>query len=100
MEIKDSLLPTSVTYSGEFLSSDAKIPTLFEINESSSNNVADEGIMSRDGDKGLAPTSWGLLMNLAPVRGSYLEFYCGASPANDMRPLQGQKRELMSCGER
>lgn len=53
MEIKDSLLPTSVTYSGEFLSSDAKIPTLFEINESPSNNVADEGIMSRDGDKGL-----------------------------------------------
>ena len=37
-------------------------------------------------------------MNLAPVRGSYLESYCGASPANDMRPLQGQKRELMSCG--
>ena len=56
MEIKDSLLPTSVTYSGEFLSSDAKIPTLFEINESSSNNVADEGIMSRDGDKGLEET--------------------------------------------
>ena len=53
MEIKDSLLPTSVTYSGEFLSSDAKIPTLFEINEGSSKNVADEGIMFRDGDMGL-----------------------------------------------
>ena len=39
-------------------------------------------------------------MNLAPVRGSYLDKCCGASPANDMRPLQGQKRELMSCGER
>lgn len=50
MEIKDSLLPTSVTYSGEFLSSDAKIPTLFEINEAYSKNVADEGIMFRDGD--------------------------------------------------
>lgn len=50
MEIKDSLLPTSVTYSGEFLSSDAKIPTLFEINEDYSKNVADEGIMFRDGD--------------------------------------------------
>ena len=50
MEIKDSLLPTSVTYSGEFLSSDAKIPTLFEINESSSENVADEDLMFRDGD--------------------------------------------------
>ena len=37
-------------------------------------------------------------MNLAPVRGSYLESCCGASPANDMRPLQGQQRELMSCG--
>ena len=42
MEIKDSLLPTSVTYSGEFLSSDAKIPTLFEINESSSKNIDDD----------------------------------------------------------
>ena len=50
MEIKDSLLPTSVTYSGEFLSSDAKIPTLFEINEGYSKNVADEGIMFRDGE--------------------------------------------------
>ena len=49
MEIKDSLLPTSVTYSGEFLSSDAKIPTLFEINEGYSKNVADEGIMFSDG---------------------------------------------------
>lgn len=56
MEIKNSLLPTSVTYSGEFLSLDAKIPTLFEINESSSNNVADEGIMFRDGDMGLEET--------------------------------------------
>lgn len=56
MEIKDSLLPTSVTYSGEFLSSEAKIPTLFEINESSSENVADEGILFRDGDMGLEET--------------------------------------------
>ena len=31
-------------------------------------------------------------MNLAPVRGSYFECYCGASPANDMRPFQGQRR--------
>ena len=37
-------------------------------------------------------------MNLAPVRGSYLDRCCGASPAHDMRPLQGQQRELMSCG--
>ncbi len=50
MEIKGSLLPTSVTYSGESLSSDAKIPTMFDIGESSSENVADEGIMFRDGD--------------------------------------------------
>lgn len=56
MEIKDSLLPTSVTYSGEFLSSDAKIPTLFEINEGYSKNVADKGIMFRDGDMGLEET--------------------------------------------
>ena len=39
-------------------------------------------------------------MNLAPVRGSYLDRCYGASPAHDMRPLQGQQRELMSCGER
>ena len=50
--------------------------------------------------EGFAPTSWGRLMNLAPVRGSYLESYCEASPANDMRPLQGQKLESMSCGRR
>ena len=56
MEIKDPLLPTSVTYSGEFLSSDAKIPTLFEISESSFKNVADGGIMFRDGDMGLEET--------------------------------------------
>jgi N12 class adenine-specific DNA methylase len=56
MEIKDSLLPTSVTYSGEFLSSDAKIPTLFDINESSSKNVADGGIMFRNDDIGLEET--------------------------------------------
>ena len=37
-------------------------------------------------------------MNLAPVRGTYLDRYCGASPAHNMRPLQGQQRELMSCG--
>ena len=43
MEIKASLLPTSVTYSGEFLSSGAKIPRLFEINESSSENTEDGG---------------------------------------------------------
>ena len=50
MEIRQSLLPTSVTYSGESLSLDAKIPPLFDINEVSDENVADEGIMFRDGD--------------------------------------------------
>ena len=49
MEIKDSLLPTSVTYSGESLSSDAKIPPLFENGKVSDENLADEGIMFRDG---------------------------------------------------
>ena len=39
-------------------------------------------------------------MNLAPEGGSYLETYCGASPANDMRPLQGQQRESMNDGGR
>lgn len=50
MEIKRSLLPTSVTYSGEFLSSDAKIPPLFETNNISDENVADNDIKFRDGD--------------------------------------------------
>ena len=49
MEIRQSLLPTSVTYSGESLSLDAKIPPLFDINEVSDENVADEGIMFSDG---------------------------------------------------
>lgn len=49
MEIKQSLLPTSVTYSGEFLSSGAKIPTLFDIDGVSDENVADDGVMFRDG---------------------------------------------------
>ena len=51
-EIKASLHTTPET-SGEFLSSDAKIPTMFDINESSSENVADEGVMFRDGEVGL-----------------------------------------------
>ena len=33
MEITKSLLPTSVTYSGESLSSDAKIPNLLELEQ-------------------------------------------------------------------
>ena len=36
-------------------------------------------------------------MNLAPVRGSYLDRYCGASPANDMRPFQGQSPPLLAA---
>lgn len=47
MEIKDSLLPTSVTYSGEFLSSDAKIPTLFEINKIPGGKVSEDGLLYR-----------------------------------------------------
>ena len=39
MEIKRSLLPTSVTYSGATPSLDAKIPTLFEINNNNAENV-------------------------------------------------------------
>ena len=50
MEIKRSLLPTSVTYSGEFLSSGAKIPPLFESSNNSGENVVDNGIKFRDGD--------------------------------------------------
>ena len=36
-------------------------------------------------------------MNLAPVRGSYLESYCGASPAHDMRPFQGQSPATLAA---
>lgn len=43
MEIKSSLLPTSVTYSGESLSSSAKIPTFFE------NSKIEEDYSVRDG---------------------------------------------------
>lgn len=43
MEIKNSLLPTSVTYSGESLSSRAKIPTFFE------NSKFEEDYSVRDG---------------------------------------------------
>lgn len=48
-EIKTSLHTTSET-SGEFLSSAAKIPTMFDIGESSSESVSDTDIMFRDGD--------------------------------------------------
>ena len=51
MEIKDSLLPTSVTYSSEFLSSDAKVPTMFEINESSAENIAGKGTLQTAAQK-------------------------------------------------
>ncbi len=49
-EIKASLHTTSEA-SGESLSSDAKIPTMFDINKRSSENVEDEDTsMYRDGD--------------------------------------------------
>ena len=47
--------------------------------------------------EGLAPTSWGRFMNLAPVRGSYLDRCCGASPAHDMRPFQGQSPATLAA---
>lgn len=50
MEIEKSLLPTSVTYSGESLSSDAKIPTLFQNPNTEGGNQSDD-ILFRDGDK-------------------------------------------------
>ena len=50
MEITDSLLPTSVTYSGEFLSSGAKLPNLFDIQKDLDENVAEDDIFFRDGD--------------------------------------------------
>ena len=51
MEITQSLLPTSVTYSGEFLSSDAKIPDLFESGKVWDEKVSDnEELLFRDGD--------------------------------------------------
>ena len=50
MEITDSLLPTSVTYSGEFLSSGAKFPNLFDIQKDLDENVEEDDILYRDGD--------------------------------------------------
>ena len=49
MEITDSLLPTSVTYSGEFLSSGAKLPNLFDIQKDLDENVEEDDIFFRDG---------------------------------------------------
>ena len=50
MEIKQSLLPTSVTYSGETLSSDAKIPSLFELSKDNTENLSESDDLFRDGD--------------------------------------------------
>lgn len=49
MEIKQTLLPTSVTYSGESLSA-AKIPYLFETNKDNGQNLSDGDELFRDGD--------------------------------------------------
>lgn len=49
MEIKQTLLPTSVTYSGESLSA-AKIPYLFETNKNNGQNLSEDDELFRDGD--------------------------------------------------
>lgn len=49
MEIKQTLLPTSVTYSGESLSA-AKIPYLFETNKDNGKNLSEGDELFRDGD--------------------------------------------------
>lgn len=49
MEIKQTLLPTSVTYSGESLSA-AKIPYLFETNKDNGQNLSEDDELFRDGD--------------------------------------------------
>ena len=48
MEIKQTLLPTSVTYSGESLSA-AKIPYLFETNKDNGQNLSEDDELFRDG---------------------------------------------------
>lgn len=51
MEIKRTLLPTSITYSGESFSSDAKIPILLENNGGSNEKFPDDRrFMFRDDD--------------------------------------------------
>ena len=40
------------------------------------------------------------ILNTLPEGGSYLESYCGASPANDMRPLQAACARTFSEGLR
>lgn len=49
MEIKQTLLPTSVTYSGESLSA-AKIPHLFETNKDNGQNLSEDDELFRDGN--------------------------------------------------
>lgn len=49
MEIKQTLLPTSVTYSGESLSA-AKIPYLFETNKDNGQNLSEDDELFREGD--------------------------------------------------
>ena len=49
MEIKQTLLPTSVTYSGESLSA-AKIPYLLETNKDNGQNLSEGDELFRDGD--------------------------------------------------
>lgn len=50
MEIEKSLLPTSSTYSGESLSSETKIPTLFDFDEVSEENISGEDKLFRDSE--------------------------------------------------
>lgn len=49
MEIKQPLLPTSVTYSGESLST-AKIPNFFEIIKNNGQNLSEDDEFFRDGN--------------------------------------------------
>lgn len=50
MEITGSLLPTSVTYSDEFLSSGAKLPNLLDIQKGFDENVEGNDIYLRNGE--------------------------------------------------
>lgn len=92
MEIKDSLLPTSVTYSGESLSSDAKLSTLSEINEISDGKVGDRGarfdgqvlgsfgkygVLSFNGNKMITTSGGGALICLNADEGSF--WLCAAT---------------------
>ena len=99
VENKDSLLPTSVTYSSEFLSSEAKLATMSEIGEFSDDNVSDDGMMFRNGERqGISASdirAW-----VADADGNYHEFKpTEAAPKTDVKAEQNEAPAVAREGQ-